>query len=130
MKSSVTDNPPTLESIAQQFQTWRSTRSRREPIPQHLWQAAIAICRVHSISHVSQRLRLSYTDLRKRLNLPQPRIPADSLAPEFTEINLNSLFQPQDQWQLFCQRSDGSLLKLSGSGEHPPVTDILKGFLS
>jgi hypothetical protein len=130
MKNSVTDNHPTLESIGQQFQTWRSTRSRREPIPQHLWQAAIALCRIHSISLVSQRLRLSYTDLKKRLNLPQPRIPSGSLTPEFTEINLNSLFAPQDQWQLFCQRSDGSLLKLSGSAGHPPITDILKGFLS
>jgi|APLow6443716910_1056828.scaffolds.fasta_scaffold291226_1 hypothetical protein len=130
MKNSVTDNYPTIESIEQQFQTWRSTRSRRETIPQHLWLSAIALCRVHSISHVSQRLRLSYTDLRKRLNPPQPRIPADSLTPEFTEVKLNSLFQSQDQWQMFCQRPDGSLLKLSGNTEHPPVTDILKGFLS
>jgi hypothetical protein len=130
MKNSVTDKHPKVENVRLQFQVWRSSRIKQAPIPEHLWQAAIALCRDHSVSHVSQRLRLSYADLKKRLNLSQPHPPIDCQRSEFTEINLNSFFQPQDKWQLFCQRCDGSLLKLTGSGEHPPVAEILKGFLS
>ncbi|MBI5588980.1 MAG: hypothetical protein HY881_00710 [Deltaproteobacteria bacterium] len=70
----ISENHPAIENVRQQFQNWRSTRNRREPIPDHLWEAAAALCRVHSISHVSQCLKLSYTDLKKRLNLPNPAI--------------------------------------------------------
>jgi hypothetical protein len=125
----ISENHPAIENVRLQFQNWRSTRNRREPIPNHLWQAAIELCRVHSISHVSQCLKLSYTDLKKRLNLPQPFLSNDCQAPAFRQVDLGSLFQPQNQWQMFCQRPDGSFLTLSGSGENPPVTDILKGFL-
>lgn len=124
------DNQSSIKNVQHQFQTWRSTRSRREPIPDHLWQAAIKLCRDHSISHVSQQLKLSFTDLKKRLNLPQPCLSVDCQAPAFHQVDLSSLFQSQNQWQLFCQRPDGSFLTLSGSGETPPVTDLLKGFLS
>lgn len=130
MKSSVTDSDPTIDRVQQQFQDWRSSRIKQAPIPENLWQAAIALCRDHSISHVSQRLRLSYADLKKRLNLSQPHPPIDCKRSEFTEIKINSFFHPQDKWQLFCQRCDGSLLTLSGTAEHPPVAEILKGFLS
>lgn len=129
MKSSVTENNPTIDSVRQQFQDWRSSRIKRAPIPEHLWQSAVALCRVHSISHVSQRLRLSYADLKERLNLSPP-IPVDCQAAGFTQIDLKSIFPQESPWQLFCQRCDGSFLKLSGSGEHPPVAEILKGFLS
>lgn len=122
------DKHPSIEDVQQQFQTWRSNRSRREPIPDHLWKAATSLCRIHTISHVSQQLKLSYTDLKKRLNLPC--LSDDCQAPAFRQIDLSSLFQSQNQWQLFCQRPDGAFLSLSGSGAYPPVTDIMKGFLS
>jgi hypothetical protein len=126
----ISENHPAIENVRQQFQNWRSTRNRREPIPDQLWEAATELCRVHSISHVSQCLKLSYTDLKKRLNLPRPCDSTDCQAPVFRQVDLSSLFQSQNQWQLFCQRSDGSFLTLSGSAETPPVSDILKGFLS
>lgn len=130
MKNSVTDNHSAVENVRLQFQVWRSSRIKQAPIPEHLWQAAIALCRDHSVSHVSQRLRLSYADLKKRLNQSQPYPTADCQMAEFTQIDLKSIFAQESPWQLFCQRCDGSLLKLTGSGEHPPVAEILKGFLS
>lgn len=128
MKNS--ENHPAIENVRRQFQNWRSTRNTREPIPDRLWKAAIALCRVHSVSQVSQCLKLSYTDLKKRLNLPQPFLSDDCQVPAFRQVDLGSLLQTQNQWQMFCQRPDGSFLTLSSSGENPPVTDILKGFLS
>ena len=85
MKNSVTDNHPAVENVRLQFQVWRSSRIKQEPIPEQLWQAAIALCRDHSVSHVSQRLRLSYADLKKRLNLSQPHPPIDCQMAEFTD---------------------------------------------
>lgn len=66
--------------------------NRREPILDHFWKAAIALWRVHSISHISQCLKLSYTDLKKRLNLPQPILSSG--------LSLNSP-SPGNKFQLF-----------------------------
>jgi hypothetical protein len=68
MNHPISNKPLTLEAVKQRFEAWRSSRSsRRESIPQHLWQAATGLCREHSISCVSQQLRLSYVDLKKRI---------------------------------------------------------------
>ncbi|MDO8746266.1 MAG: hypothetical protein Q7J70_01220, partial [Thermodesulfovibrionales bacterium] len=54
----------TLESVQQQFTDWRASRhSKREHIPDRLWQAAVQLCNVHSVNHVSRSLQLSYTAL-------------------------------------------------------------------
>ncbi len=102
MKNS--ENHPAIENVRQQFQNWRSSRNTREPIPDRLWKAAIELCRVHSVSQVSQCLKLSYTDLKKRLNLPQPFLSDDCQVPTFRQVDLGSLLQTQNQWQMFCQR--------------------------
>jgi len=55
---------PTLESVHNQFETWRKRRRCRTRIPEALWQAAADLCREHSICEISQALRLNYNDLK------------------------------------------------------------------
>jgi hypothetical protein len=111
-----------LETIQKQFESWRSSRTKkREPIPGHLWQAAAGLCREYSIAQVSRELRLSYTDLKKKIQKD------DSVSPRFVEIDTTAF---GSQWQIECDRSDGSRLRLTGNSRMPEIEGLLRSFLS
>jgi hypothetical protein len=122
MDDTVTGNFPKIEVVQKRFEAWRSGRvSRREPIPQHLWQAAAELCRNHPMSHVSRQLRLSYSDLKKRVT-------KDHLPPvQFMEIDMDTL---AGRWQIECNRADGSRLRMAGNGQVPALETIVRSFLS
>ena len=56
----------TLEAVAEHFARWRSSKKKRERIPQALWQEAIDLLNHYRISQVTRTLRLSGSDLNKR----------------------------------------------------------------
>ena len=115
------DNTPTIETVERQFEQWRSSRvKKREPIPQHLWQAAAQLCKTHPITHVCRRLRLSFADLKKRM-LPTKPIP------QFVELSASCLL---GKWQLVCERPDGTRLHFTGSGNAPDVQAVIRQFFS
>ncbi len=122
MDQFISGNHSSLETVQHQFEQWRSERSsRREPIPEHLWQAAAELCRDHSISRVSRQLRLSYTELKRQVSKDGPS------AGRFMEIDLGLC---AGQWQIECSRPDGSQLRMSGNGQQPAITTVLRAFLS
>jgi hypothetical protein len=122
MMDSTPDKIPTLETIQQQFEQWRNHRAKnRERIPTHLWQAAAQLCQTHSISHVCRQLRLSFTELKKRVSS------ATRSQSRFMEIDLGSL---AGGWRLECDHPNGAKLRLSGSGQVPAVEMLLRQFLS
>jgi hypothetical protein len=57
---------PALEVVRHQFEAWRKQRRCRGRIPEALWEAAVGLCREHSICEVSQSLRLNYNGLKNR----------------------------------------------------------------
>ncbi len=59
---------PTLESVHNQFQTWRRRRHCRCRIPETLWRAAVGLCKEHPVWEVSRALRLNYKDLNSRIS--------------------------------------------------------------
>ena len=122
MASPISDNSGKLEEVKKNFETWRSGRAgKRESIPQVLWQAAAGLCREYSITQVSRELRLSYADLKKR-------IPEDNfVSHRFVEIDTTHL---AGQWQIDCNRADGSRLRMTGSGQPPAIDTVLRSFLS
>ena len=114
-----TGHSPALKDVRQQFESWRESRaSKRDRIPDHLWQAAVKLCREHSVYQVSKSLGLCSADLKKR-------IPEDT--PKFMEIAFPAF---SGQWQIECHRADGSVLRMSGSGQTPEIQTVLKSFLS
>jgi len=58
---------PTLEAVGHQFEAWRKRRRCRSRIPESLWQAAVGMCREHSICEVSRALRLNYSRLKNQV---------------------------------------------------------------
>jgi len=59
---------PTVEIVRKQFEIWRKRRRCRRPIPESLWEAAVRLCRKHSLWEVSRALRLNYNDLKNRVS--------------------------------------------------------------
>ena len=118
------DQPPentALKSVQKRFEAWRSGRAnKREPIPQHLWQAAAGLCKEYSIAQVSRELRLSYTDLKKKIQKD------NSFSTRFVEID-TTVFG--SQWQIECERSDGSRLRMTGNSRPPEIERLLRSFL-
>ena len=56
-----------FEVVRNQFETWRQRRRCRGRIPEALWQAAVGLCKEHSIFEVSRMLRLNYNSLKNRV---------------------------------------------------------------
>ena len=119
MKTIRSDHTPTLESVQEQFKAWRAGKAGREPIPEHLWEAAARLCREHPRTRVSRVLRLSFNDLKK--HLPE-RAPV-----QFTELDIRPLTGP---WQIECQRPDGARLRLSSSSPLPDLGGLVRDFLA
>ena len=59
--------PADLPTLTRRFQTWRASRARGQRIPEELWQAAIAVARVHGINPTVAAFKLNYYDLPRRL---------------------------------------------------------------
>ena len=116
----------TLESVQQQFTDWRASRSsKREHIPDKLWQAAVRLCDVHSVNYVSRSFGLSYTALRKRLACNQI---AKEKSVQFLRLEVGSPYS--GQWQMECIRADGGRLHVSATGALPSLEEMLQGFWS
>jgi hypothetical protein len=68
MNDPAIDNTLTLESVQEQFESWRLSRTKRGPIPEILWEAAVKLCLVHPRTRVCRILRLFFPDLKRRLS--------------------------------------------------------------
>ena len=79
---------PTLEFVRNQFEAWRKKRSRRCPIPEALWQGAVALCNEHSIFEVSQALRMNYTGLKDRVLRARGRESVIRERPGFVKLDV------------------------------------------
>jgi len=130
MIDSSIDTRLTLESVQERFKSWRSRRTKREPIPQALWEAAGGLCRHYPISHVCRHLRLSFTELKKRVPISNPA-PVQFMEFDLSESNVQrGLGRSAGPWHMECERPDGSKLRFSGNGQPPSIEHLLLRFLS
>lgn len=114
----------TLEEVRAQLENWRKTKtSIREPIPQKLWQQAVELCQKHSVSVISNALRLSYTDLRKRVYGPSvSKRPTNKKDPAFVEIKYQ---QPFLTSEATVEIEDKNGLKMRICFKGKPDVDLL-----
>lgn len=77
-----------LSEVKQQFEEWRNTKKGRERIPEKLWEAAVSLSKVHSISRISNALRLNYSALKNRIvEKDEDAIIEKVSAPAFIELD-------------------------------------------
>jgi hypothetical protein len=79
----------TFEVVRNQFEAWRKRRRCRTRIPEALWQAAVDLCREHSICEVSQALRLNYNDLKDRVQRSKDRGLVIGQGPDLNFVKLD-----------------------------------------
>lgn len=89
MKNSPTLSQLSITEVQSRFAHWRTTRERREQIPEDLWSAAVMLCEKYSVTKVSRTLRLHHSSLRDRVlagKTRQPPVPAP--AQDFITIDM------------------------------------------
>jgi hypothetical protein len=121
----------TLEIVQRRFEAWRASRTKRGPIPDSLWEAAVKLCERYPITHVCRSLRLSFTALKRRL------CRSNDEPVQFMEIDLSGCNVQaagtgyfSSAWHMECERPDGARLRFSGNGQVPPIDHLLVRFLS
>ena len=101
-----------LNEVLSNFEQWRQNRpTKRQPIPDHLWLAAVSLYPEFSVHRISRALHLDYNKLKHFISL-QPdasRLPAES--PEFIELSFN---EPNSscEYVVEMQQDDGSQMKI------------------
>jgi len=103
-----------LAAVQRQFETYRAGRASREPIPDHIREAAIRLCWAYPITWVCRVLRLSFPDLKKRLGVARVA---------FAELDLMVMAGP---WQIESRRSDGSELRVTSTSLLPDLAGCYK----
>jgi hypothetical protein len=121
-----------LTHVAARFDTWRQTRTTRaEPIPQYLWEQAIALTALCPMTHVARRLRVSGGELKKRCAAHHAArsMPA-STALGFVEVTATSVWPvPTTGTEIELHRADGTRLRIHSHEPQPPLVALVRTFL-
>ena len=75
-----------MEAARARFEQWRSSRSRKSPIPDELWTVAINTARKHGVNRTAQQLRLDAGKLKRLLVAADKRRSKTPRLPRFVEL--------------------------------------------
>jgi hypothetical protein len=119
-----------LDSVCDEFNHWRSTKTKHGRIPNNLWLKAIQLLDRYSMSELSRALRVSHDQIRAKLNLknnltaeePMPfvEIAVPSIKHEKTDITLGSRIE--------LKRSDGASMVIEHLSEQT-LSNLLAKFM-
>jgi len=105
---------PTLEAVRKRFETWRKRGHPGRRISDALWEAAVELCRDHSVSKVSRALRLDYYGLRKRAHkIIEARAETDL---GFVKLDLGAPLVSAAEWRAEMEAPNGAKMTLSLKG--------------
>lgn len=107
---------PSLEETQKKFEEWRSTKSKRCPIPEKLWEEAISLYPAHSINQISRALSLNYVDLKGRIQHKASSHTPTSSSPDFIEIGMIES-QLETEWIMELEEQNGSRMRLTFRGK-------------
>jgi hypothetical protein len=126
---------PSIREVEKEFKRWRRKRRAREPIPDHLWEAAAGLTRDISVYEVAKRLHLNYTALQDRSGMGGPsRGPQRKGPASFVEVPIGLLEGGGQGEKARCvvklRRADGAEMTLMFHGEKSDeVVAVVRGFL-
>src|SRR5262245_34353692 len=127
-----------LTRVATRFADWRPRRSSSAPIPSSLWEQAVSLTTVLSISRVAQRIGGSWGILKKRWATHHPTPVAEepstlhSVCPSalgFVEVPTSSGWPPALGMELELQRPDGTRPRMYSHEPQPPLVALVRTFL-
>jgi hypothetical protein len=106
-----------LEEVQLQFELWRNDPERCRRIPPELWDNTVSLCSHYSTWSVSRTLRLSFNELKVRVQNPTPSVP------DFLKLGSSC---PSDDVILELQDRKGRHLRLQWKGA---VETVLPGLV-
>ena len=121
-----------LTQVADRFDAWRQTRTTRvAPIPQHLWEQAIALTAIFPMTRVARRLRVSGGELKKRCAAQHAARPVSaSTALDFVEVTATAVWpSPTAGTVIELYRADGACLRIHSHEPQPPLVTLVRTFL-
>jgi hypothetical protein len=122
-----------LAAVADRFDAWRQTRTTRvEPIPPRLWEQAIALTTMLSITRVARRLRVSGGELKKRCAAHHAALAASTstAAPGFVEVPATPIWAlPTSAIEIELQRPNGARLRVAAPESQLPLLAVVRAFL-
>lgn len=80
--------PADAAKLRGRIERWRKTRTKRSPMPEPLWDAAVKLAKEHGVHWMSDALRVSYDTLKTRVTRAPKRqaVPAAARTPRFVEL--------------------------------------------
>ena len=122
-----------LTDVANRFDEWRQRRTTRvEPIPQDLWEQAIALTAMFPITRVATRLRVSGGELKKRCAAHHTGLAASTstAALGFVEVPAASVWAlPTTAIEIELQRPNGARLRVAAPESQLPLLAVVRAFL-
>jgi hypothetical protein len=121
-----------LAQLAARFDHWRDHRAtRRERIPDCLWEQAVALTTVLPLSRVAKYLRVSWRDLHQHCTAHHaPAVEPSSTALDFVELPAPPAWSvPTLTAAVELQRPDGARLRMHYHESQPPLIALVRAFL-
>lgn len=121
-----------LTHVADRFDEWRQTRTTRtEPIPQYLWEQAIALTAIFPMTRVATRLRVSGGELKRRCAASHAaRSAPASTTLGFVEVTATPVWsRPAEGTEIELHRADGTRLRIHSHAPQPPLVALVRTFL-
>jgi hypothetical protein len=76
-----------LRQARSRIERWRRTRETRSPMPEPLWEAAVALAESEGVYHTARALSLNYQSLRARVAEASPAVRRAPTVPQgFVEV--------------------------------------------
>jgi hypothetical protein len=119
---------PALETIRKRFQIWRKSGHAGRRIPEALWEAAVKLCRDHSVSKVSRVLRLDYYDLQKRAHKTEDGDTGSDLG--FVKLDLGAPLVSGPEWKVEMETLNGAKMTFSLKGAPGDFVELSRVFWS
>jgi hypothetical protein len=127
--SSANHRQSQIKKVQQQFENWRKKRrSKRSPIPEDLWEAAIGLHGEYGTYEIAKALRLNSRKLKSKiLNAPEKK---SESPPAFIQFDIPGPQPRQSEWLIEMENVDGAKMKISGTcSEMPDIALICQNFL-
>ena len=120
-----------LESVKEQFSTWRQNRPKRERIPEPLWAAAADLFHTWglSVNMIAKSLRLNYSTLKEQISQREMNVVETVDEPSAMFIELNSP-QVYSDCIIEIEKTAGIKMRLSFRGRaDPAILDLGRHFM-
>ena len=122
-----------LTSVANRFDHWRQTRTTpAEPIPQYLWEHAIAFTTAFSMARVATRLGVSGGELKQRCTAHHAALaaPVSATALGFVAVPGSPAWPSATAGtEIELHRADGARLRMHSHAPHLPLATLVRTFL-